>query len=80
MVLLISNDLFNCFSGCFVADMLTSEQNLRKDIQNFEPIIRNLGVHMNWFLKEFSTANLIQFKNSNLESSEVKVKIFTNYK
>ena len=53
--------------------MLSSEGNRTSDFQNFEPIIRNLGGHMNWFLKEYSTANLIQVKNSNLESAEIKV-------
>jgi hypothetical protein len=56
--------------------MLSSQGNRTVDFQNFEPIIRNLGGHMNWFVKEYSTANLIHFKNSNLDSPNIKVKLF----
>jgi hypothetical protein len=53
--------------------MLSSQGNRTVDFHNFEPIIRNLGGHMNWFTKEYSTASLVQFKNSNLDSANIKV-------
>ena len=53
--------------------MLGSEGNRTIDFQNFEPVIRSLGGHMNWFVKEYNTSSLLQYKNSHLESAEIKV-------
>jgi len=52
---------------------MASGETQKLEISNFEPVLRSLGGHMNWFLPEYSTRFLLNFKNQYLDSPQIKV-------
>jgi hypothetical protein len=55
---------------------MAGEETQKLEFSNFEPVLRSLGGHLNWFLHEYNTLSLLNLKKHYLDSPEIKVKIF----
>lgn len=58
--------------------MMAGEETQKLEYANFEPVLRSLGGHTNWFLHEYNTQTLLNLRKHYLDSAEIKVTIFIN--
>jgi len=59
--------------------MMSSIDTQKLELANFDPVLRSLGGHMNWFLSEYNTQSLLNLKKHYLDSPNINVKFFSNY-
>jgi len=53
---------------------MASNDTKNLDFANFDPVLRSLGGHINWFTSEYNTKSLLNIKKDFLDSPNIKVK------